>query len=266
MTIEKNMEEIEEKKKHLLDVKNEKRVIKKYIENLEEKMENSGTDDSSADESEENPSSQEDAEELNELRGRLQQLNENKDLLLNECKNVLLNLMREIVESKNSTRNANGKSDEEMLNRMWECFIAAILKQQDDLDDIIHVGAANDKGLADILVGKQADEREFGKFAVNCVVQVKTTKQFSVGNPSVASASILQLIGSCVYHGTRKGALYSSERKSSLMEIIQDLLETLHAQDYTIQCFFREDIESLLPKDPDDVDTFLVNFRDYLHN
>ena len=255
--IEKNMEELEEKKKHLQDLKSEKRVIKKYIESLEEKMEDSS---SGGDGEKVESDSHDEMEELDELRERLQQLNNNKESLLDECKEMLMHLMRQVVDCKD-TRRKDESFENQILTRVWECFVAALLKQRDDLNDIVHVGAANDKGLVVILVGKHSDERSF---AVDSVVQVKNTRSFG-GGGQTGSAIILQLIGSCVYHGTRKGTLFSSERKVCFTETTRDLLEILsEKRDHTINCYFREDIEGQLPRDPQDVITFLANLRDYV--
>lgn len=120
---------------------------------------------------------------------------------------------------------------------VWECFITALLQVDDTCNDSVeHVGGANDVGI-DILL------RDIRAGTNTQVVQVKRGKFLSSGK---GNAIVLQLVGSMVYYGVKKGALYCSEKRSVLTDHTKKVMKAFEEKGYTIRVFCKEDIELLL--------------------
>lgn len=117
---------------------------------------------------------------------------------------------------------------------VWECFITALLQVDDHIvDSVERVGGANDVGI-DILL------RNIRAGTNTQVVQVKRGKFLSIGK---GNAIVLQLVGSMVYYGVEKGALYCSENRSALTDRTKKVMKAFEEKGYTIRVFCKEDIE-----------------------
>ena len=115
-------------------------------------------------------------------------------------------------------------------------------------------GGANDRGVDGIL--KKDGEKE-------AVIQVKCGKFFKNGK---GNSIVLQLVGSCLFHGVHRGIIVSNESSGQLKQSTKDIIHTLSSQqakyEIKIETFFLNNIVAAI-KDKTDFETIVEIFEDF---
>ena len=161
------------------------------------------------------------------------------------------------------------------MHRKWEYFATALLPRCKLFEDETavyrypeHCGGPNDKGTDVLLYSSRGSKKP------EVVVQVKGGRYFESGK---GNSIVLSLVGSCVYHGVRRGIIFSSESRAKLTQNTETFIEEFQEEDteeetpeeeesseeeesteeedstegeeskgYIIQCLFKKDIERLV--------------------
>ncbi len=163
----------------------------------------------------------------------LDQLYERKEVF--EWIGIFLNMIIDPIPNKpyNQTYYAFGVT----YATAFEYFAAALLREMNHDKQYEVSGQSNDKG-ADIKGYKNNEIVEVG--------QVKMGLSYFQGGKG--NSIVLQLVGTCVYFGVKKGIIISSESKESLTKNTQDIIDTIAKSDVAIniETIFIEDIEEIM--------------------
>ena len=143
-------------------------------------------------------------------------------------------------------------------SRAFEFFAAAfiVLTEHCLLSSITVdvTGGANDIGVDGIL--KKDEEKK-------AVIQVKCGKFFEKGK---GNSIVLQLAGSCLFHGVHRGIIVSNESIGQLKQSTRNIIHTLSSQqakyEIKIETFFLNNIVAAI-KDETDFKTIVEMFEDF---
>ena len=132
---------------------------------------------------------------------------------------------------------------------MWEILVTALITSRRANCHTVYIGRAGDNGVDAVFHrGKDLEEK--------VVVQIKRGIRMGKGNNTI----IRELIGAMVYFDARRGWICCSDARKWMSIQNETALRVFHDKGYSVEMFYREDLEENVPDTKDTVLRFLGKF------